>query len=78
MDQAIEALFHESLKVDYEKLANSGPNARDDTLLLEIDRQEHELRGQFEHAGLYFHKEMVMRRNQLPPYSMKRRKKLLV
>jgi len=35
-------------------------------------RKLSEARGHFEHAGYFFHKEMVMRRFQLSPYSFKR------
>lgn len=35
-------------------------------------RQEYEVRRQFERAGIYFYREMNMRRHQLPLFSMKR------
>lgn len=41
-------------------------------------RKLSESRGHFEHAGYFFHKEMVMRRYQLNPYSLKRMISLLV
>ena len=68
-------LVQEDLALSAQK-ANDQENATDyyeqaEELYREL-RQEYELRGQFETAGFFFYREMIMRRNQLSCFSLKR------